>query len=862
MEHKYTLKDILLEAGVREYRATEPDNVWQASEKHADAMEKLFEKHGPSSRPALLKWLAAAAASVLIIGILVFIKPVREAVSSLFTGSETDRITDTEPATEPGTDTAVPPDTEPDESTAPATDTESTDTETDEETTEVHTETLGERIEDALRTAVNSGVTPQVWAKLWDLDDAGAGYHLPGVTADDPTYDYLLKKYFAAGTADGEKAFISASLSVLLGERWEEKYGEYADQHSIPYPTKYISVEAYREGYNEGLSGHVNWLTNYRDGFISYAKYETESGCREKYPYSVKVLDAAGFHGYADQAKTDREKIVRSLSELFDLSLSVKYGAAVYDASSRTYYRRSETGAEPKYGPGDAIYKALLGYYPKSALEDAEHAPICTEQALNIKYADGWLAYFSSMSSDAIANNTAKQSEYFVITEDGLVLTVAKYGAADPETVLPAIDTAGATVTGTDKTGVYSVVFRITAPDGQAKEYNAVFDCTDGPARLVSGTFVTDWLYSVPGASAPETTEPETTAPETTAPETTVPETTAPVQDDIENYLKFEIVDPSEDESNLTVSMFGSGKFARLIGIDPCSFSSIEIPAEYNGYPVKSVSGWYDWKLFMNVKGLKYVEFPDSVIYIEHTLHMFRGNTTLTEVRLPKYLKEIPEAIFYGCENLQKVILPETVERICSEAFYGCKKLRIEKIPGTVKTIGAAAFSECLMITEITLPQGLESLGSQAFQYCFNLKKITLPDTLQLIDSECFWRTGLISVVIPANKDWDGLPQLGSSLFVGCTAIESVQLPEGLSEITWQMFSECSNLKELNIPESVTTVQNSAFANCGAETIRLGKNVEFIEGLAFDQFNGKIEIDPENPYYRIENGEIVRIEEN
>ena len=521
MEHKYTLKDILLEAGVREYRATEPDNGWKASEKHADAMDKLFAKHGPSSRPALLKWLAAAAASVLIIGILVFIKPVREAVSSLFTGSETDRITDTEPETEPGTDTAVPPDTEPDESTAPA-----TDTETDEETTEVHTET--DRIEDALRTAVNSGVTPQVWAKLWDLDDAGAGYHLPDVTADDPTYDYLLKKYFAAGTTDGEKAFISASLSVLLGERWEEKYGEYADQPRIPYPTKYISVEAYREGYYEGLSDHVIWLTNYRDGLISYAKYETESGCREKYPYSVKVLDAAGFHGYADQAKTDREKIVRSLSELFDLSLSVKYGAAVYDASSRTYYRRSETGAQPEYGPGDAIYKALLGYYPKSALEDAEHAPICREQALNIKYADGWLAYFSSMSSDAIANNTAKQSEYFVITEDGLVLTVAKYGAADPETVLPAADTAGATVTGTDKTGVYSVVFRITAPDGQAKECNAVFDCTDGPARLVSGTFVTDWLYSVPGASAPETTEPETTAPETTVPETTKPETTVP----------------------------------------------------------------------------------------------------------------------------------------------------------------------------------------------------------------------------------------------------------------------------------------------------------------------------------------------
>ena len=368
--------------------------------------------------------------------------------------------------------------------------------------------------------------------------------------------------------------------------------------------------------------------------------------------------------------------------------------------------------------------------------------------------------------------------------------------------------------------------------------------------------------------TAPETTVPEeTTAPEetTTAEETTDPaDTTAPQPDDIMNYLEFKIVDPKEDESNLLISQYGTEKFAQLTGIKECSFESVVIPSEYNGYPVKSVTGWYDDDLFMNIKGLTYVEFPDSVIYIEHTLRMFKGNKTLTAVKLPKNLKKISEDLFYGCESLRTVTMPETLETIGKNAFNGCKNLRIDTVPSTVKTIGGGAFTNCPKITKFTVPEGVLNLGGGAFQYCSNLKEITLPDTLMAIGGECFCSTSIKSIVIPQNKDYPEAPTLGESLFAGCSVLEHVQLPDGLTSIPWQMFSSCARLKELDLPLSVEYVDISAFNNSGIKKIKLGKYVHTIVNSKtkvtdLSKIGIEIELDPDSKYIAVENNIIIPI---
>ena len=94
-----------------------------------------------------------------------------------------------------------------------------------------------------------------------------------------------------------------------------------------------------------------------------------------------------------------------------------------------------------------------------------------------------------------------------------------------------------------------------------------------------------------------------------------------------------------------------------------------------------------------------------------------RGNTAITEVRLPDSLLSIGEFAFADCPNLLKVTLqggesigfsafrncrvlatlslPDTLTVIDDEAFYGCTRLSFARIPASVSIIGVDAFAGC-----------------------------------------------------------------------------------------------------------------------------------------------------------------------
>jgi hypothetical protein len=50
--------------------------------------------------------------------------------------------------------------------------------------------------------------------------------------------------------------------------------------------------------------------------------------------------------------------------------------------------------------------------------------------------------------------------------------------------------------------------------------------------------------------------------------------------------------------------------------------------------------------------------------------------------------------------------------------------------------------------------------------------------------------------------------------FFYCTALKSINIPEGVQEIRQSTFSACSSLEEVTIPASVTNIQGWAFDNC------------------------------------------------
>ena len=413
------------------------------------------------------------------------------------------------------------------------------------------------------------------------------------------------------------------------------------------------------------------------------------------------------------------------------------------------------------------------------------------------------------------------------------------------------------------KTGTYYPEFDRSESFG----WNCVFRFryAGGNSSATAGPLTPTPEFTPTPTVAPTATATPTNAPTATlvvTPTPTLVPTAAPTptpvptpSDDISNYLHFELAQAIVGDGNY--ELFGSDKYAILTGIDQCTFKSVTIPDSYQGYPVKSI---FESQLFKNIKKLEYVSLPDSIVTMSTAV--FMNCKDLKEVKLPANLIELPASTFQYCSNLTKVTMPNSPKKIGDKAFFECSSFNISKLPDSVISIGKSAFEYCTGITKMTLHEGVELIGANAFHCCTNLTEIVLPDTLKRLEGECFGTTGITSIVIPKNKLYPELPTFESTIFANCKKLTTVSLPDNMTAITWQMFAYCVNLQVLTIPESVTRIESSAFSNCGAEAIiKIGKNVSYIDNNAFTDFKGTLIIDPENPYYTVKDGVVVKRED-
>lgn len=99
------------------------------------------------------------------------------------------------------------------------------------------------------------------------------------------------------------------------------------------------------------------------------------------------------------------------------------------------------------------------------------------------------------------------------------------------------------------------------------------------------------------------------------------------------------------------------------------------------------------------------------------------------------------------------------------------------------------------------------------------LRTIELPSTLRKIDDHAFSGCrNLQSIVIP-----NSVTELGRSVFDRCISLKEVELPNTITVIKESAFQGCSNLKSIIIPESVEKIEMYAFHLC--------KNLEFVDFL-------------------------------
>jgi len=215
-------------------------------------------------------------------------------------------------------------------------------------------------------------------------------------------------------------------------------------------------------------------------------------------------------------------------------------------------------------------------------------------------------------------------------------------------------------------------------------------------------------------------------------------------------------------------------------------------------------------------------------------LGAFWGCDSLTGVTIPGSVKTITTYAFYNCINLTSITIPESVTNIINSAFWGCTSLTSitvaegnanysskdgvlynkdktylivcppgktgsVEIPESVARIDMSAFSYCSVLTSITIPANVSYIDTMAFNNCASLTSIIVAEGNANYSSQ----DGVLY-----NKDKTGLIRWPG----GKTG--TLEIAEGVTNISSSAFSNCSGLTSITIPASVTYLDSYMFSNC------------------------------------------------
>ena len=282
---------------------------------------------------------------------------------------------------------------------------------------------------------------------------------------------------------------------------------------------------------------------------------------------------------------------------------------------------------------------------------------------------------------------------------------------------------------------------------------------------------------------------------------------------------------------------------------------------------------------------------PDGVIEIGNKA--FANCTELTSITIPKSVTTIKSSAFNDCYsiktlsldtkefnadyiylgNLEELTLGTSVEDVAEGTFAKSSKLKrltintehfsgkwvdlskIEEItiaPGiTILDSNAlSGFSGKLIVdnnnitkatlaganpTEIVIGDNVQSFEHDALSECSNLTKFSGSNTTE--DGCNVVVNGRLIAVIQANLTEyivpEGVTEIGSYVFKGCTSLTNVNMPESLTAIGKYAFYGCSSLTQITLPKSITKLENGVFANCGLTSIDLPNSITTIGEYTF-----------------------------
>lgn len=236
---------------------------------------------------------------------------------------------------------------------------------------------------------------------------------------------------------------------------------------------------------------------------------------------------------------------------------------------------------------------------------------------------------------------------------------------------------------------------------------------------------------------------------------------------------------------------------------------------------------------------------------------VFKGNLRVNNLKYNPRLKRIEWALqsasfaqlainqgLAGCDSLETFIFPQimrgnaTAKFTLGTTFQYMKNLKTVKLPSNPTIISDKAFFCSANLSSINL-ENVTAIGTKAFCYTA-LETIDLSNAPLLGNNAFDSNYNLTNIIFPDSVSlgynfYDTEQGYkANNVFAHCNKLESVKLPQGMTEIPIAFFYDCNKLSNVEFSDSIKIIRNAAFANCVSfNKPQFKEGLEIIEERAF-----------------------------
>ena len=272
----------------------------------------------------------------------------------------------------------------------------------------------------------------------------------------------------------------------------------------------------------------------------------------------------------------------------------------------------------------------------------------------------------------------------------------------------------------------------------------------------------------------------------------------------------------SENSSDYAYSVNDAGDGVTITKYNG-SAKNIVIPSELGGKPVTAIGE----EAFFQNKTITSVKIPEGVTSIGNSAF---AQTNLTEVEIPKSVKNIERYAFNCCYNLEEVTILGGVQSTGDHAFAYCTRLKKVIISDGAEIIETSAFYGCSSLTEVTIPKSVTSIEYEAFGDCDALKTVYYGGTQEDWDA------------LKKNIDEENTPLLNANII--CAIQESNGFAYTVTGDEATITGYTGSAKNLVIPSElggkpVTAIADKAFYGYRTPNIYIPKTIKAIGEYAF-----------------------------